>query len=118
MKYERVNIGEIIKNLVIEKGINFSQFAAIIGLHRQNVEKTIFSKASIDTNLMILISETLEEDLFRYYKPGNIVDDKCNNSDYIKQEVKATLTIELKKEKRDEVLRLVFGDTNLEILNK
>lgn len=34
------------------------------------------------------------------------------------EEVKATLTVELKKDKKDQVLKLVFGDNNLEILNK
>ncbi len=33
-------------------------------------------------------------------------------------EEKVSLTIELKKEKKDQVLKLVFGDNNLEILNK
>lgn len=33
-------------------------------------------------------------------------------------EEKVSLTIELKKEKKEQVLRLVFGDNNLEILNK
>lgn len=31
---------------------------------------------------------------------------------------KVTLSIELKKEKKDQVLKLVFGDNNIEILNK
>jgi len=33
-------------------------------------------------------------------------------------DIKATLIVELKKDKKDQVLRLVFGDNNLEILNK
>jgi len=33
-------------------------------------------------------------------------------------EEKVTLNIELKKEKKEQVLRLVFGENNLEILNK
>lgn len=32
--------------------------------------------------------------------------------------VEATLQIKLRKDKKDQVLRLVFGDNNLEILNK
>lgn len=35
-----------------------------------------------------------------------------------KEDVKAILTVELKKEKKDQILRLVFGDNNIEILNK
>lgn len=33
-------------------------------------------------------------------------------------EIKALLTIELNADKKDQVLKLVFGDNNLEILNK
>lgn len=32
--------------------------------------------------------------------------------------IKAVLQIELKKDKKDQVLKLVFGENNLEILNK
>lgn len=31
---------------------------------------------------------------------------------------KVTLQIELKKEKKDQVMKLIFGDNNIEILNK
>ena len=33
-------------------------------------------------------------------------------------EIKAQLTIELKQEKKEQILKFVFGDNNLEILNK
>ncbi len=33
-------------------------------------------------------------------------------------EVKAILQLELKKDKKDQVLKLIFGENNLEILNK
>lgn len=39
--------------------------------------------------------------------------------EYKEEEVtKVMLQIELKKEKKDQVLKLVFGDNNIEILNK
>lgn len=38
------------------------------------------------------------------------------NSD--SNEVKAQLIIELKQDKKDQVLKLIFGENNLEILNK
>lgn len=36
----------------------------------------------------------------------------------VSEEVEAVLQIKLKKEKKDQVLHLVFGDNNLEILNR
>lgn len=35
-----------------------------------------------------------------------------------KQEVKATLTIEMGQEKKDQVFRFIFGDNDVKILNK
>ena len=34
------------------------------------------------------------------------------------EDIKAILQIELKKDKKDQVMKLIFGDNNLEILNK
>ena len=44
--------------------------------------------------------------------------DKYVKTDKANSDVKAQITIELKEELKDEVLTLVFGNKNLEILNK
>lgn len=45
--------------------------------------------------------------------------DKYVKAESTKEEpVEAILQIKLKKDKKDQVLRLVFGDNNIEILNK
>jgi transcriptional regulator with XRE-family HTH domain len=106
MKIERVNLGAIIKGLVEERGLNDAQFARMIGVQRQNVRKTIYDKQSLDTNLLCVISEVLDCNLFDYYK--------CNREDN-KTELKATLTVEMGKEKKDKVFRFVFGENNVEI---
>lgn len=119
MKYERVNIGEIIERIVRDKNISNAEFARMIGIQRQNIRSTVYSKASIDTNLLATISEMLDVDLFAYYRPLEPNGSNCNKI-YDKSDsgIKAVLTIELQKEKKDQVLKLVFGDNNLEILNK
>ena len=106
MKITRVNIGEKIFAKVQEKGMSQAKFAEMIGLQRQNIKKTVFEKESVDTNLLCVISEVLECNFFDYYK--------CNNQDY-KQEIRATITIEMGAEKQDKVLRFFFGDNNIEI---
>ena len=84
-------------------------FAKEIGMQRQNVKKMVFEKQSLDTNLLCIISEVLECNLFDYFK-SNTNDDR--------RELKATLTIEMGKEKKDKSFRFVFGDNNLEILDR
>jgi plasmid maintenance system antidote protein VapI len=114
MKIERVHIGEIIKNKVKTDEKSIAAFAKSIGKQRQNIEKTIFLKESIDTNLLAQISETLNYDFFQYYR----IEKESNTNDYGLKEVKATLTIEMGKEKKDQIFRFIFGNNNLEILNK
>lgn len=106
MKIERVNLGGIIRSLVNDKGLSDAQFAKMIGQHRQNVKKTVFEKASLDTNLLCTISEALECNLFDYFK-GNIGSDK--------KEVKATISIEMGSEKQDKQFNFVFGDNSISI---
>lgn len=114
MKIERVNIGQLIKERVASRGGSIASFANSIGIRRQNIEKTVFSKNSIDTDLLIRISEELDFNFFQYY----ISEGERNNKDYGEKEVKATLTIEMGDEKKDQVFKFIFGENNLEILNK
>jgi len=109
MKIERINIGQLIKEKVADKGLSQAEFARKIGMARQNVAKLVFDKPSIDSNLLCTVSEVLGCNLFDYYK-SNSLDDGT--------ELKATITIELGKEKKDKTVTFVFGDNNIEILNK
>lgn len=109
MKINRINLGEVIRQIVTEKGMSDAFFAKEIGMQRQNVKKMVFEKQSLDTNLLCIISEVLECNLFDYFK-SNTNDDR--------RELKATLTIEMGKEKKDKSFRFVFGDNNLEILDR
>ena len=106
MKIQRINIGQIILKIVDEKGMSHASFAKSIGLKRQNVNKTIFEKEGIDTNLLCIISEVLDCNFFDYFK--------CNtNND--KKEVKATIKIEMGTESHDKTFRFVFGENTVDI---
>lgn len=115
MKIERVDIGSIIRVLVERKGMSKAEFAKNVGIARQNIEKTVFQKTSLDTDLLCRISEILDCNLFDYFKDNN----PSNKKDYIQpKELKAVLTIEMGAERQEQVLKFVFGDNNIEILNK
>lgn len=108
MKIERQNLGELIKELVKEKGLSDAKFAELIGLKRQNIKKTVFDKRSLDTDLLCTISEVLECNIFDYFK--------SNTLDYT--ELKATLCIEMGQQKQDKTIRFVFGENKVEIMDK
>ncbi len=115
MKIERVDIGSVVRELVEKSNMSKAEFAKTVGIARQNIEKTVFQKASLDTDLLCRISEVLDCNLFDYYRDKSL----CNTKDYEKpKEVKAVLTIEMGSEKQEQVMKFVFGNHNIEILNK
>lgn len=115
MKINRLNIGQEVRKKVEENGIAKAKFAELLGIARQNIEKTVFLKHSLDTDLLCNISEVLDCNFFDYYKS----EDERNITDYIeKKEIKATLSIEMGSEKKEQMVRFIFGDKNVEILNK
>lgn len=59
MKINRLNIGEEVRKKVEESGLSKAKFAELLGIARQNIEKTVFQKHSLDTDLLCNISEVL-----------------------------------------------------------
>lgn len=91
MRINRLNIGEEVRKKVDENGLSKAKFAELLGIARQNIEKTVFQKHSLDTDLLCNISEVLNCNFFNYYRPDN----SCNKKDYTEQkEIKATLSID------------------------
>ena len=110
MKIQRQNLGEIIRQIVTDKGLSDAMFAKMIGMQRQNVKKMVFEKRSLDTELLCTISEVLECNIFDYFKSNT-------DDDTRKTELRATLSIEMGQEKQDKTIRFVFGENDIEILN-
>lgn len=67
MKIKRINIGKEIKNIVNEKMGNHAHFGRLIGISRSNLNAQVFNRSSIDTSLLIQISEILEFNFFNLY---------------------------------------------------
>ena len=106
MKMNNVNLGEIVRQLVSEKGLSEAKFARMIGKQRQNVKAQVFNKKSLDTDLVCVINDALDCNLFDYFYP-------CNANHYAA--LKATVTIEMGEEKQDKSVTFLFGDNKLEI---
>lgn len=81
MKIKRVHIGEVIYNLVEKSGMSKAKFAESLNIQRQNINKTVFEKHSLDTDLLCNISELLGCNLFDYFCD----EDSCNKNHYIKK---------------------------------
>lgn len=108
---------EILKNIaIIRKKLGYSQeyLASKIGMEQPGYALIERGERGLSVSRLLQIANAFNL---------NVIDIILHNVEdkYIKEkdsEVKAQLTIELKADKRDQVLKLVFGENNLEILNK
>lgn len=73
-----VHIGNIIQEAVKRKGIKVTVFADEINCSRRNVYE-IFKKKNIDTELLLVISEKLNENLFMHYITENDLNNYQHN---------------------------------------
>lgn len=64
MSKDTPHIGQIIREVVIGKGIKVSWLATQLGCHRNNIY-LIFSRSWIDTETLMRISYILEYDFFK-----------------------------------------------------
>lgn len=110
-----MNAIENIRLIRVEKGIPQKKIADALNVDISVISNIETGKRELKVSELEIIAKILEVsviDLFTY--PEKYVSiNNINNDD-----IAATLTIQLRKEKKDQVLRLVFGDNNLEILNK
>ncbi len=61
-----MHIGKKIQEAVKRSGLSVTEFASKINYSRRNIY-SIFDKQSIDTSLLVKISEVLEHDFFTHY---------------------------------------------------
>lgn len=111
MKLKEINLGEVILNLLNERGVSKGEFADTMGIKRQNVNRDVFEKKSLDTNLVRRISEYLDYNLFTLFVGDN-------QFDYNAKEMKATVIIEIGNKKKDVSFGIRFGENDLEIIEK
>lgn len=76
-----IHIGEIIKAQLSLKKISVQDFAKKINTNRNNVYN-IFTRQSIDTDLLYKICIFLNHDFFQYYKPTGDLSQIKGNDDF------------------------------------
>lgn len=115
---ENTEISERISQMIDFLEINKNEFARKLNYDRSQTIYDITkgkSAPSFDFFQRFYDSEFSEiiNPIWLFTGKGNMLRDSINNDIDTVQ-----LTIELKKEKKDQVLKLIFGDNNLEIINK
>lgn len=110
-----MEIYEAIRELRLQKQINQQVIADALNLDVAVVSNIEKGKRELRVKELEIISKALDVpviDLFTY--PDKYI--KVTQKD--EEPIEAVLQIKLRKDKKDQVLRLVFGDNNIEILNK
>ena len=110
-----MEIYEAIREIRLQKSINQQLIADALNLDVAVVSNIEKGKRDLRVKELEKISNVLGMsviDLFTY--PDKYVKLSQNDDD----QVEAVLQIKLRKDKKDQVLKLVFGENNIEILNK
>ncbi|MCR5242996.1 MAG: helix-turn-helix domain-containing protein [Prevotella sp.] len=110
-----MEIYEAIKEIRQQKSINQQVIADALHLDVAVVSNIEKGKRDLRVKELEIISKVFEMsvvDLFTY--PDRYV--KLTQKE--DEQVEAVLQIKLRKDKKDQVLKLVFGDNNIEIFNK
>ena len=98
---------------------NFSQDEISVKMNITQSKYARFERGATKTDLDILLSfcKATNRSLIELITHP---DTYINVSDItaLKEEERVSLTIELKKDKKEQVLKLIFGDNNLEIFNR
>lgn len=116
-KRKNLEVHFVVRNLIkimTDNSLNKSEFADKIGLSESKWNKIANGRQKLNVEDLSKIAKKLrvrEIDIYTY----PMVFSELNKENDI---VKAQLTIELREELKDKVLQLVFGNKNIEILNK
>lgn len=105
---------EKIRKIINDKGITQSAMSEYVGTTPSQFSKIMSGEVQISLWQLSNIATNFNMDIIDIFTyPIKYVSPESENEDIV-----ASLTIQLKKDKKDQVLKLVFGDNNLEILNK
>lgn len=110
-----MNVVENIKEIRLNKGIKQQIIADALCVDVAVISNIEKGKRELKVSELEKISKVLGVtvvDLFTYPKKY-VESNECVNDP-----VEAILQIKLRKDKKEQVLKLVFGDNNLEILNR
>lgn len=113
MKQHTEFYGRVLNNLrklMNDKGITQAAMGDAIGASESSMSKIFTGQATLTIDHLANLASHLSIPVtdIMFYGEERKPDDP----------VEAVLQIKLKKDKKDQVLRLIFGDNNIEILNK
>lgn len=114
MKKEHTSTYQIIlenlRKIMIDKKLTQLALAEMMGTSESGVSKILSGQATLTIDHLANLASELSLPMTEF-----LLDASAPPS---QEPIEAILQIKLKKEKKDQVLKLVFGENNIEILNK
>ena len=111
---------KILENVrIFREKANLSQDMVADRMNITQSKYARFERGATKTDLDILLSfcSVVNKSLIEIITyPDTYIN--VSNIAALKEEDRVSLTIELKKDKKEQVLKLIFGDNNLEIFNR
>lgn len=104
-----------IRKIMNDKNLTQYAIAEYMGTSESQFSKILKGSVQLSLKQLENLASSLsmrEIDIITY--PARYVEDSAAEN----EPVEAVLQIKLKKDKKDQVLKLVFGENNIEILNK
>lgn len=104
-----------IRKILKDKGVKQKDLVNDVTITEHGISRTLTGKRTMNVDDLAIIASALGVrvvDIITYPDVWVPAEEKEG------EPVKAVLQIELKKDKKDQVLKLLFGEHNIEILNK
>ena len=108
---------ENIRKIIMDKGITQVAASELVGTSASQMSKILNGEVQISIWQISNFATNLGMEIidgFTYPNKYVKAEDRNDN----KEPIEAVLQIKLRKDKKDQVLKLIFGEHNLEILNK
>jgi len=108
MNSKKIHIGKLIKNIVREKNIKDSDFAAKIGKSRQNVYD-LYKRDNVDVKLLLAVGQALDYDFFQHFRTAKLEEIP---------ETDVSIQLKVKSENLDELFRWISENGSVNISRK
>ncbi len=112
------SVVEKLRKMMTDKNITQAAMAEYAETSPSQFSKILNGQLQLSLSHISNIARNMkikELDIFTY---PDVYVKKDGKTEVEQEPIEATLQIKLKREKKDQVLKLVFGENNLEILNK
>lgn len=108
MKTKDVNVGQAILQIHKEKRFTNKKLADFLGKDKQNVNRDVFQKKSLDTDQLRKLCDFYDYNFFQLFLEDN-------QNGLPQKDLKATVIIELGEQKAEKTFTVCVGDNKLKI---